>query len=74
MSIKTNPIAEITPTGIRLEQGIATRSWFLGANIPGKRNRTLFFFGGVNAYNAELQKSIDEGFPGFRFGSSLVPA
>lgn len=67
-------MCEKLQAGTLLPQGVATRSWFLGANIPGKRNRTLFFFGGVHAYNAELQKSIDEGFPGFVFGSSLVPA
>lgn len=67
-------MCETLQAGTLLPQGVATRSWFLGANIPGKRNRTLFFFGGVNAYNAELQTSIDEGFPGFVFGSSLVPA
>jgi cation diffusion facilitator CzcD-associated flavoprotein CzcO len=57
-----------------LEGGRAERSWFLGANIPGKRNKTMFYFGGVNAYNQILRESIDGGFPGYEFAGERVAA
>jgi cyclohexanone monooxygenase len=40
-------------------------SWFLGRNIPGKPNVTLFYFGGVGAYRGEIQATADNGYDGF---------
>jgi cyclohexanone monooxygenase len=41
------------------------KSWFMGANIPGKAHAPLFYFGGATAYFDELQRSADSDFPGF---------
>ena len=41
------------------------RSWFLGANIPGKPNVVLFYFGGAGNYRQECQAVADRGFEGF---------
>ncbi|OUS96782.1 NAD(P)/FAD-dependent oxidoreductase [Rhodococcus sp. NCIMB 12038] len=57
-----------------LMQGAKAGSWFLGANIEGKKSRVLFYFGGVNAYVAALAQSIEEGFPGYVFDKALTPA
>ncbi len=40
-------------------------SWFKGANVPGKVQAPLFYFGGATAYFDELQSSAENGFPGF---------
>jgi cyclohexanone monooxygenase len=41
-------------------------SWFMGANIPGKPMKPLFYFGGANAYFRELTQSAENDFPGYR--------
>ena len=41
------------------------RSWFLGANIPGKPQVVLFYFGGAGAYRDECDQVADNGFDGF---------
>ena len=41
------------------------RSWFLGANIPGKPHVVLFYFGGAGTYRQECQAVADRGFEGF---------
>jgi cyclohexanone monooxygenase len=46
------------------------RSWFLGANVPGKPNVVLFHFGGAGMYRREAQEAIDRGFEGFAFTKS----
>ncbi|KAJ0416308.1 Baeyer-Villiger monooxygenase [Aspergillus carlsbadensis] len=49
-----------------------TRSWFVGANIPGKPERILFYFGGVPAWTEWLVKEAESGWQGLKFtrGSS----
>jgi cyclohexanone monooxygenase len=54
--------------------GASARSWLVGANVEGKRSKTLFYLGGVNTYVDELQKHIDSDFEGFVFDSELQPA
>jgi hypothetical protein len=34
----------------------ASGAWFVGANIPGKANSPLFYFGGVQTWEAWLDK------------------
>ncbi|QKX57331.1 uncharacterized protein TRUGW13939_04443 [Talaromyces rugulosus] len=54
------------------ESAKASRSWFVGANIPGKVQTVLFYFGGVPAYTAKLEREISAGWPSMRFIPSTV--
>ncbi|MEN9708415.1 MAG: hypothetical protein RIQ68_823 [Pseudomonadota bacterium] len=49
--------------------GAATelKSWFMGANIPGKAHAPLHYFGGAAGYFDELNKSLDGDFAEFTF-------
>ena len=40
-------------------------SWYLGANIPGKRREMLSFAGGLPAYMAKCGESAERGYEGF---------
>jgi cation diffusion facilitator CzcD-associated flavoprotein CzcO len=40
-------------------------SWYLGANIPGKRREMLIFAGGLPAYIAKCNESAERGYEGF---------
>ena len=40
-------------------------SWYLGANIPGKRREMLAFAGGLPAYMAKCRESAERGYEGF---------
>ena len=42
-------------------------SWYIGANIPGKPVRPLFWFGGVVSYFEICQGEVAKGFPGLKF-------
>jgi hypothetical protein len=41
-----------------------TDSWYMGANIPGKKREQLDYLGGVNNYEKECRQAIEslEGF------------
>lgn len=41
-------------------------SWIFGANIPGKRYTSLFYFGGLKEYRKKLQEIVDAGYEGFK--------
>lgn len=41
-------------------------SWIFGANIPGKRYSSLFFFGGLKDYRRRLKEVVDNGYTGFK--------
>lgn len=41
-------------------------SWYIGANIPGKAIRPLFWFGGVVAYIQVCDTEVDNNFPGLK--------
>ena len=51
-----------------------TRSWYVGANVQGKKAIPLFYFGGVAPYFARCEKEITDGFPGFTFSSPIQAA
>ena len=53
-------------------QGEAVGSWILGANVPGKAHKMLFYLGGAGTYYDLCQKIIADGWPGFTF--EHVPA
>lgn len=40
-------------------------SWYMGANIPGKKRESLNFTGGVPLYLQKCQESADKGYAGF---------
>jgi hypothetical protein len=40
-------------------------SWYLGANIPGKRREMLIFAGGLPAYIAKCNENAERGYEGF---------
>jgi cyclohexanone monooxygenase len=43
-------------------------SWYLGANIPGKRREMLAFAGGLPAYMTKCGESAERGHEGFAIG------
>ncbi|QSZ53923.1 NAD(P)/FAD-dependent oxidoreductase [Paenarthrobacter sp. AT5] len=45
-----------------LAAGEQAHSWYLGANIPGKAHRILYWFGGSPAYNDMLDRTEEAGF------------
>jgi cyclohexanone monooxygenase len=42
-----------------------TRSWYVGANVPGKPQNVLFYFGGVGNYFDACEKEAAAGFPSY---------
>ncbi|HZZ49885.1 MAG TPA: NAD(P)/FAD-dependent oxidoreductase [Pseudonocardia sp.] len=50
-----------------LPRGEKVGSWYLGANIPGKKRRVLFYFAGAGAYFDQLDLAERAGFSGFAF-------
>jgi cation diffusion facilitator CzcD-associated flavoprotein CzcO len=50
------------------------KSWIFGANIPGKANRVLFYFGGLGAYRQKLREVADANYDGFVLHESTSPA
>lgn len=57
-----------------LGAGEAAGSWYLGANVPGKPRRVLFYFGGANNFDAALKANAAQEFDGFVFQRQLVGA
>jgi cyclohexanone monooxygenase len=55
------------------EEGEATlyplaKSWYMGANVPGKPRVLLPYVTGVGAYRRECDRIVENGFEGFAFG------
>jgi cation diffusion facilitator CzcD-associated flavoprotein CzcO len=46
-------------------KGEAAHTWILGANVPGKARKVLFYFGGAGAFYDLCQKEMADGWPGF---------
>ncbi|CAK7238080.1 hypothetical protein SEUCBS140593_010309 [Sporothrix eucalyptigena] len=42
-----------------------TDSWYMGANIPGKKREQLNYLGGIQQYEVECRASLDNNFAGF---------
>ena len=40
-------------------------SWYMGANIPGKRRESYNYLGGLVGYAQEIKQEIERGYPGF---------
>ena len=43
-------------------------SWYVGANIPGKRRIFMPYAGGVDKYAERCDEIVAAGYEGFRFG------
>ncbi|KAK5114817.1 hypothetical protein LTR85_010130 [Meristemomyces frigidus] len=43
------------------------KSWYMGANIPGKRRELLVYLGGVPEYYKRANACADKGYEGFEF-------
>ena len=43
-----------------------TDSWFVGANIPGKKRNFLMYAGGSPTYGAKCEKIVENGYEGFK--------
>ena len=41
------------------------QSWYMGANIPGKKREMLAYPGGLPAYSQKSRESFDAGYVGF---------
>jgi cyclohexanone monooxygenase len=46
------------------------KSWYMGANVPGKPRVLLPYVGGVGRYRRECDEIVARGYEGFAFGSS----
>lgn len=46
-------------------------AWIVGANVEGKEKCSLFYFGGVPAYAAAIDKEIQDGYPGHVFSTAI---
>lgn len=51
-----------------------TDSWIFGANIPGKKNRVMFYLAGMGAYRGVLAETEAADFKGFSLTPSMVSA
>jgi cation diffusion facilitator CzcD-associated flavoprotein CzcO len=50
---------------------VHARSWYLGANIEGKKQRFMPYAGGLGDYVDRCRAEVDAGFPSFAFLTSL---
>jgi cation diffusion facilitator CzcD-associated flavoprotein CzcO len=46
------------------------KSWYMGANVPGKPRVLLPYVGGVGTYRRECEDVVERGYAGFAFGAS----
>ncbi|KAK5716293.1 hypothetical protein LTR17_016482 [Elasticomyces elasticus] len=76
VSEKHNPTIEATPTAEQewtdecdrvSQQSLfrKTASWIFGANIPGKKQTVMFYFGGLADYRKKLREVAESGWKGF---------
>ena len=40
-------------------------SWYMGANIPGKKREAYNYLGGLVAYTQQINQEVERGYPGF---------
>ncbi len=48
-------------------------SWYLGANIPGKKRVFMPYVGGFAPYSQRCDEIVEKGYEGFRFTSATIP-
>lgn len=59
----TKLLGDIFEMTVLSEAAKKAGSWYVGANVPGKPVRPLFWFGGVPAYFQNCEGEADAGFP-----------
>ncbi|KAG9311539.1 cyclohexanone monooxygenase [Chiua virens] len=42
------------------------KSWYMGANIPGKKREAYNYLGGLKTYKKEITEEMEGGYPGFQ--------
>ncbi|KAH7066711.1 hypothetical protein BKA63DRAFT_523021 [Paraphoma chrysanthemicola] len=47
-----------------------TDSWIFGANVPGKKQSVLFYFGGLSAYRKQLREIAADNWKGYSISST----
>ncbi|KQZ72195.1 cyclohexanone monooxygenase [Nocardioides sp. Root151] len=57
-----------------LTDGEKVGSWYLGANIPGKPRKILFYFGGAAAYADAWKRAREDDFAGFTLSTTAEHA
>lgn len=57
-----------------LREGESVGSWYLGANVPGKPRRVLFYFGGADNFDTLLKQNVQQNFEGFEFTRQSLTA
>lgn len=77
--IETTAAAEDEWTGMcreMAEQSLfaQTDSWIFGTNIPGRKRRTLFYFGGIGNYRQKLREVAAADYEGFTLDGQPSPA
>jgi len=63
-------VASLVEGGIRVNE--ACNSWYLGANIPGKRRVYMPYSGGLNVYRKKCDDVADAGYEGFTLTKAAV--
>lgn len=51
---------------------LTTKSWYSGANIPGKPRVFMVYCGGFKRYDEICRSEVRDGFPSYELGSSAV--
>ena len=59
---------------VMYEEGRKAGAWFLGGNVPGKREEMAVYLGGGHVYQDECARAEAEHYAGFRPGSGLPSA
>ncbi|MCB1746764.1 MAG: NAD(P)/FAD-dependent oxidoreductase [Gammaproteobacteria bacterium] len=57
--------AETLCYAARRPGALTTKSWYSGANIPGKPRIFMVYCGGFKRYNETCYRELEEGFPGY---------
>lgn len=61
-------LVDVYETTVLPEAAKKAGSWYVGANIPGKRVAPLFWFGGVQSYFQICDEEQNKSYPGLTFG------
>ena len=59
----TNAVHESVKDALILD--VATSSWYVGSNIPGKKVESLCYLGGIPAYISKLKECEESGWEGW---------
>ncbi len=59
---------------VMYEEGKKAGAWFMGDNIPGKREEVNVYMGGHGTYQDFCKAEAEAGYPTFRYGAETVGA